>query len=120
MKRTIIICSALITAAIALASFMVPGIANAGQAAKPAPPTLTTTNVSVDMGTLAPGATGYARADCPAGTVITGGGFALGNDGGGLLVTSSAPAGNGWAVTIVNNGTTDRGAFVDAECGSVG
>jgi hypothetical protein len=57
-----------------------------------------------------------ATATCPAGTVVTGGGFSIGLVN--AFPTISAPQGNGWRVDVVNLGTFTGVVNAVAMCAS--
>jgi hypothetical protein len=59
------------------------------------------------------GSTGSVTAACPAGTVVTGGGFSVSND---VLIYTQAMNGNGWTAVAKNNAGVDRTLRVYAEC----
>ncbi|MBN1439024.1 MAG: hypothetical protein JW929_06390 [Anaerolineales bacterium] len=63
--------------------------------------------------TIHGGSTGSTTAVCPAGTVVTGGGFSTGTD---VLVYTQAKNGNGWVAVAKNNFGADRTLTVYAEC----
>jgi hypothetical protein len=62
---------------------------------------------------LAPGATGFAEIACPAGTVITGGGWRLDND---LTVFAALMSSGNWRVYVKNNGTHTRAFQARVTC----
>ncbi|MBN2086021.1 MAG: hypothetical protein JW748_12450 [Anaerolineales bacterium] len=64
-----------------------------------------TTSSSTGYKDLAPGATGLAEVVCPAGQVITGGGWSLNDD---LTVFAALMSGGKWRVYAKNNGTHTR------------
>jgi hypothetical protein len=57
-----------------------------------------------------------ATAACPPGTVVTGGGFAIGLVN--AFPTMSVPQGNGWRVDVVNLGTYTGAVNAVAMCAS--
>ena len=75
--------------------------------------------------TFAPGQTGIAHVDCPAGTTITGGGYVVDVSAGVLASTlpaimASIADGLGWSVVVVNNqsGAVSQTVRVQALCAS--
>ncbi len=75
-----------------------------------APVTVTTLNGDKD---LAPGTTALAEASCPAGQVITGGGWVVSND---LTVFAALMSSGYWRVYVKNNGTHTRAFQARAMC----
>ncbi len=75
-----------------------------------APVTVTMQTADKD---LAPGATALAEATCPAGQVITGGGWVVGND---LTVFAALMSSGHWRVYVKNNGTHTRAFQARAMC----
>lgn len=64
--------------------------------------------------TLAPGGSGSATVDCPAGTILTGGGFGVVF---GMRVLESYPLdGNTWRVSALNQNPTDANFTAYALC----
>jgi Ig-like domain from next to BRCA1 gene len=72
----------------------------------------TTQNVNASVA-LASGAQGSVTASCPAGTVITGGGFSTGLD---VWVYTQLASGNGWIVYARNNAAVSRTLTASAVC----
>ncbi|MGB7538962.1 MAG: NBR1-Ig-like domain-containing protein [Anaerolineales bacterium] len=62
---------------------------------------------------LAPGATALVETSCPAGQVITGGGWVVSND---LTVFAALMSGSYWRVYVKNNGTHTRAFQARAMC----
>jgi hypothetical protein len=63
-----------------------------------------------------------ATADCPAGSVVTGGGFTVTNNlVGGVRVSTQQIQGvvNGWEVIVVNLGTNPGNIEADAMCATI-
>jgi hypothetical protein len=76
--------------------------------------------VSSAAQTISAGFSEGASVKCPAGTIVTGGGFSW--EQGPLTgwgVTSSQPIANGWAINIVNENSQDISVVVFAECFSL-
>jgi len=72
------------------------------------------TTSKMDGGTASGGGIGHAVATCPAGSVVTGGGF--GTNPTQLSVYNSSISGNGWQVYVKNKGATDIGFNAYATC----
>jgi hypothetical protein len=64
---------------------------------------------------LGGGGLGKAKADCPAGTVVTGGGF-TGKPDGSIWTYYPRQVGNGWEVSAVNNAAGNQSFNVYAVC----
>ncbi|HEY5119700.1 MAG TPA: NBR1-Ig-like domain-containing protein [Anaerolineales bacterium] len=79
-----------------------------------APPVIapTTQTVSATV-TLAPGAAESATATCPAGTVVTAGGFSVGLD---VWTYTQLKQGNGWIAYAKNNAAVNRNLTTYAIC----
>jgi hypothetical protein len=72
-----------------------------------------TTQSVYDQVTIAPGAVGSTTADCPGGTVVTGGGFSVSSD---VLVYTQLKTGNGWSAFAKNPAASNRTLTVYATC----
>jgi hypothetical protein len=70
----------------------------------------TATSVVSNSGTMAAGVKSHLTVDCPAGSVVTGGGF-TGKADGGLLTYNSSQNGNGWQVW--NSSTAGSGVLIN-------
>jgi hypothetical protein len=77
-------------------------------------PSVSTTMVHETL-TVAAGVAGTKKADCPAGSVVTGGGF-TGKPDGSLWTFRSAQSGNGWEAAAKNFALTDANFDVYAIC----
>jgi hypothetical protein len=63
------------------------------------------------------GQSGFAVATCPAGTIVSGGGFTvLASNTSVWTVPENTKSGNGWAVIVYNESSEDIKLTVDAEC----
>jgi len=54
---------------------------------------------------IAAGATGQSTAACPSGSIVTGGGFAAGNN---MVAYTHSMVGNGWRAYVKNNSASDQ------------
>jgi hypothetical protein len=79
----------------------------------PPPAAVPTTQSVYEQVTLEAGHIGSTSADCPAGTVVTGGGFSVAND---VRVYTEVKSGNGWAAFAKNPGAAARTLTVYAVC----
>jgi Collagen triple helix repeat (20 copies) len=100
----------------------VPGPSGPPGSASPSP-TLTVTEVQGEAVTFGPnllGASGTSRAQCPAGTTVTGGGFLVSNAS--INYDIKDPVGNGWLATA-STGASTSGESSDVQafayCASV-
>lgn len=67
--------------------------------------------------TVAPGTSSAAVVKCPAGTVITGGGFQFrGGDSSGLIPVTSHTVLDSWIVVMNNTATTERSFQAQVVC----
>ena len=78
-------------------------------------PSVSSTQVSATATAVGSGGLGKAKADCPAGTVVTGGGF-TGKADGSLWTYYPRQVGNGWEVSAVNNAAGNQSFDVYAVC----
>jgi hypothetical protein len=99
------------TSLVVAGALLVGGSAGAATQAKPAPvaPNVTGTGVSV-----APGVNAYADVDCPAGTVVTGGGGQT--SGSKVFITDSYRLTNGWRIRGTNTNTYNETLTAVAVC----
>ena len=63
------------------------------------------TQFSYTQVSVAPGTLGSTTASCPSGTIVVGGGFALGSD---MVISGSHPQGNGWQTEARNNNPANQ------------
>jgi hypothetical protein len=78
-------------------------------------PSVSTTQLHDSVSVIGSGGQGNVKKDCPAGSVVTGGGF-TGTNGGTLWTFFSAPSGNGWSVTEKNSAAGNQSFNTYAVC----
>jgi hypothetical protein len=79
----------------------------------PPPAVAPTTQSFYSQATIPAGSTYSTTAYCPAGSVVTGGGFSVSSD---VHVYTQAKNGNGWAAVAKNNSAANRALTVYAVC----
>jgi hypothetical protein len=99
------------TSLVVAGALLVGGSAGAAVQAKQAP---TAPNITGSTVTIPVGSHGYATVDCPAGTVVTGGGGQTG--GYQTFITDSYRTSNGWAVRATNTDTAPTSVTAVAVC----
>ncbi|MBN1439021.1 MAG: hypothetical protein JW929_06375 [Anaerolineales bacterium] len=80
----------------------------------PPPVVAPTTHAVYSQVTVAPGTVGHTTATCPAGTVVTGGGYSVSNTG--MWAYIQRKNGNGWVVYAQNNSGANKTLTAYAVC----